>query len=315
MVLAAVACVTRARAAGIDSDSKAERALGEEKPARRGSTDEWFGVAPTESGSERVDPPLTEKELRELFPDLEVETTHSSPLKVSVGVLAPFQLYGLGLGTDMYVSSRLRVNAIVSFGMTLAHPYRRDWELNTYAEAGLGVVALRWNSHATVAWPDPRRLAQTTMPERHALVPSAHSIEVEAGVLSGHAVLFRCTADCMDPSSASTYDKAALQVTMPYAGLRYVYFRRATSRRAGISVAQRFQLAVHLVTRPFVQPDANLLGLSTDPIARYPLGFRLVSHLPLAGCTLSGICGGLDVGVGFLPSPASPYLTVGGTYF
>jgi len=309
--LGALSWAASARAAGIDSDSQAERAFADDEPKRDSLQERWFRATPQKTEAEAEVPVLTETELRKLFPDLQVQTRQSLPFKLFFGVIAPFQFYAVGIGSDTYVLPWLRLNALVSLGAMLAHPYRKEWEANFYGEAGIGIAALRWQSSTTITWPVPRLEGKPSGKELHALVPSAHAVEIEGGVMTGHAALFRCTADCApEAGSQSTYAKAAAQISMPYAGLRYVYFRRAWSAKASIAVAQRFQLAAQLVLRPFVQPARELVNLSTDTISRQALGFRVLSQLPLFGCAAWGGCAGLDVGAGLLPSPRDLFLTV-----
>jgi len=300
-------------AAGIDSDSQTERALANDEHRHSGSLGNWYKpVNPRHRAASDEAPALTEAQLRAVFPDLQVQTSPSIPFKVVLGIIAPFQLYAVGIGTDLYVLPRLRLNAIVTLGATLAHPYRKEWELNVYGEAGVGVAVLRWPSSTTVTWPVPRLESKpSTGNELKVDLPSSHSLEVEGGIISGHAVLFRCTADCApQPTSWSTYLKAARQVVMPYAGLRYVYFRRAWSARAHIGAKQQFQLAADVVFRPFVQPASDLVNLSADRIGRRQMGFRVMSQLPFFGCSYSGRCVGVEVGAGYLPSPADLFLTL-----
>jgi hypothetical protein len=311
--LTALTVATNAQGAGIDSDSQSERALADDKPTK-GSLADWYrGKSPEPQEDEAA--PLTEQELRALFPDLEVETTESTPFRMFLGTVAPFQLFGVGVGTDFYVWSRLRLSSSLILGAMAADPGRMDWEFNVYGEAGVGIAAFRWQSRKAITWPVPKLRSKPIEGELRAIVPSAHALEVEVGALSGHHMLYRCTGNCAaQESSEREYTKAALQVVMPYAGLRYVYFRRASSQRAHISVAQRFQLGVHAVLRPFVQPAADLVNEGTQKISRHKVGFRVVSQLPFGGCKPAGICEGLDLAIGWLPSPASFYLSATATF-
>ncbi len=310
-VLAVAAVPSGAQAAGIDSDSQAERALADDRPKTEPIVRAWSSPPPTDQESEDDTAALTEAELRRLFPDLQVKTSSSTPFKVLLGAFVPFQLIAIGVGTDVHVGERLRLSALVSLGTTIAHPYRREWETNVYAEVGLGMAALRWSSGTTSIWPVPKLEGKAPSGrELRVVLPSTHSFELEGGVMSGHAVLFRCTANCApEPSSDSTYVKAALQVAMPYAGIRYAYFRKASSASAHISVTQQFQLATHLIFRPFEQPSPDLWNFGVERVRRRDLGFRVLTRLPLFGCSASGRCVSIDLGAGLLPSPTELFLS------
>jgi hypothetical protein len=315
VVLAVLTCASGARASGIDSDSRAERALAEDKPKKDSLQTRWFNSKPAEPDPETEAPALTEAQHRALFPDLQVQTNASTPFKVSAGIIAPFQLFMVGLGADYYVLSRLRLNALASIGATFADPHGKHWEASFYAETGIGIAALRWQSSTTVTWPVPNREGQPSKAAGlRVIVPSSHSLEVEGGAMNGRAVLFRCTGNCVpQPNSDSTYAKASMQITMPYAGLRYVYFRRAWSASAHIGVKQRFQLAGDVIFPPFVRPAPDLVGVGPRRISRNRVGFRVMSQLPFLGCSAAGNCFGLDVGAGVLPVPAELFLTVSAT--
>jgi hypothetical protein len=74
-VCLSLTCVKAARAAGIDSDAQAERALAAEDKPQKGSLDSWDEPRPDQKQDDEAETALTEQELRALEPDLELETT------------------------------------------------------------------------------------------------------------------------------------------------------------------------------------------------------------------------------------------------
>jgi hypothetical protein len=88
-----------------------------------------------------LDPPLTTEELRTAHPDLQVRVTPPPALTVSLRSIYPFQLFGVGLGYDVYALPRLRVSALVSVGGSNA--VNDEWRVSFYGDVGLGIVVLR----------------------------------------------------------------------------------------------------------------------------------------------------------------------------
>jgi hypothetical protein len=139
---------------------------------------------------------------------------------------------------------------------------------------------------------------------RRAMMPLSHSLEVEAGILTGQMSLYDCAGPCdatfIVEESPNRLDT---QLAIPYFGVRYVYYRWARSMRAQFRTTQRFQVAVDALIRPFNQPPAGLANYQGDPIKRHPIGGRIAFRFPSIGCR--GVCVSMDLAVGYFPSPAA----------
>jgi hypothetical protein len=254
-----------------------------------------------------LEPVMTTDELRRAYPDLELRTNPGSTLSVSTGTLYPFQSIALTVATDIYVLPRLRLSSLVSAGFL--HTFKNDWQFNVYAEAGFGVVAARWQSQTVAQLPVVaarfHRQDATDGPIARAVVPSSHSLELEGGALTGRYALYRCTANCDAESDSQSREDASTQLVMPYAGLRYVYYRMARSQQAPFRSASRFQVAADLLVAPFNPPDPRLFSVLWDHHpSRHPVGGRVVFRLPAFKCALLGPCFGLDLTGGYLPTPS-----------
>lgn len=265
------------------------------------------------------EPPMTTAELLRAYPDLQLHATPVNHLSVLTGTIYPFQVFGVGLGSDLYFS-RVHVSAVATLGGALVVNDR--WAASYYGEFSVGVAVLRWvgptaaglplrphEYHAPPRTPVGRALLgdDRVQPLTRALVPSSHSLEVEAGLFSGHYSLYRCTANCNQDPRLGTRElqDASLQTTFVYAGLRYVYFRWAYSEEAHFRAYNGIQLALDAITNPSTPHDATVFN-SYDAHPSYtPIGFRTTIDIPAIRCEAQGrLCLGLNLMGGYLPSPA-----------
>jgi hypothetical protein len=227
-----------------------------------------------------LEPVMTTDELGRAYPDLELQTTPGTTLTVSTSTLYPFQSIALAIGTDVYALPRLRLSVFLSAGFLNAAS--DHWRFSVYAEAGVGVVVARWQSqiiaHLPVVAARFRRQDPTDGPMARAVVPSSHSLELEAGALTGYYDLYRCTANCDSEPSVRTREAAGKQLVIPYAGLRYVYYRLARSQQAPFRSTSRFQVATHVLVAPFNPPDPRLFRvLWNDHPSHHPVGGRIAA--------------------------------------
>lgn len=257
-------------------------------------------------------PIMTTDDLRRAYPDLELRATSGSTLTVGTSTLYPFQSIALGLGADVYPLPALRLSSFLSCGFTPT--LNEKWKFSLYGEAGVGVAVMRWQSRTVVELPVVaarlRREEPGNTPIARAIVPSSHALELEAGMLSGYYDLYRCTENCSAEPALRTRVAAGSQVLIPYAGLRYVYYRLARSKQAPFRAASRFQLAADVLTAAVNPPDPSLFSVfHNERPGRHPIGGRVVVRLPAFKCAILGPCLGLDLSGGFIPSPSDALVT------
>lgn len=140
--------------------------------------------------------------------------------------------------------------------------------------------------------------------------PRSHSLEVEAGILSGQYVLYECLADCLEPVGARRMRRAGSQLAVPFAGVRYVYFRWARSSKTPFRSTQRFQAAAQLLSRPINNPEAGLQDVRGRTIERGPVGGRLILQFPGVQRSPDSLALSADLTVGYLPSPSDAIVQV-----
>lgn len=278
-----------------------------------------------------AEPALTTAELRQRYPDLELRVIPPPTLTLLVPTaIYPFQTLGMGLGYDMYALPRLRLSAIVAIGGSIGGVNGR-WEFSAYGELGVGVTALRWPGQAVARLPGPAAikfrskrgtaerllLGEESPPEEsffHAIVPASHSLEVEAGAFSGHYALYRCTENCTGaPGASPTKESASMQVTLIFAGLRYVYYRSARAARPPLGSLASFEAAVDAISNPFLRPAPDVFNLSDHHPSHHPVGVRVKLRVPALQCSVGGSCLGVDLMGGYLPSPASAMFSINAT--
>ena len=257
--------------------------------------------------------PLTSAEMRQAYPDLEIDNTPHVKLGIFLGALVPFQVLGFGLSTDIYVAQPLRLSGFTSLGITPGLNNKPVW--NAYAEVGLGFVLAQWMRETTVKLPvrvvrpGLGRVSVSPATEdpvmRRGTLPVAHSLKLEAGMISGYYGLWRCTADCENPDfSERTLEGRATQLAVPFAGVRYVYYRWARSLETPFRSVQRFQFAADVVTRPINDPEPGLLNVRGKVIKQSPVGARFIFKLPGFQKDPNSLAASLDFTVGYFPSPS-----------
>lgn len=278
-----------------------------------------LAVAPSaadaeEQHEEEREPALTTEELRSAYPDLQLQATPPTALTISFTSIYPFQELGVALGADVYALPRLRLSGLFSAGAT--SDINDEWHGSFYAEAGIGVAMLRWSSEATVELPVPaarfRYQPEDDAPRLRAIVPSSHSLELEVGVLTGRYPFYRCTANCTSNADGTspTQRDAGLQETLPYAGLRYVYYRRASSEQAPFRSLSGVQVAVDALINASKPPDASLFNLYNDHPFHSPVGARIALRVPAVRCFKHGPCSGFNLMAGYLPNPSDALFSI-----
>jgi hypothetical protein len=266
---------------------------------------------PPEEDEEDLEPAQTIEQVRKSYPDLQVWRTQPTTLTVFSGAFYPFQAVALGLSVDAYLHDRFRLSGLVTGGFAYGLKNKTAW--SGYADSSIGVAVLRFASSTTVTLPIVaarfRQQEAGDGPVVRAVVPSSHSIEVQAGAFSGRYFLYRCLDDC-DAMREPTYEDASRYVTIPYFGVRYVYYRLARSEQAPFRSTSRFQLGVDVLTAPFGAPDAALFNGYNDHPAHSPVGARVTTHLPGLKCAILGPCLSIGLSVGYLPSPSDVLASV-----
>jgi hypothetical protein len=270
------------------------------------------------------EPTFTTEELRQRFPDLQLRNTHPPTLTFGLGSVYPFQAFALGVGFDVYALPRLRLSVVGSLGATPI--VNEKWRFSVYADVAVGVVLLRSSSqafaHLPMLSPRPRRSTRSTFerallgeeppPTIRAQVPSAHSLELAAGAFTGLYSLYRCTAHCdEDPVLVEhSNEDASLQTTFLYAGLRYVYYRWASSEQASFRSVGAFEAEVDALTNPFTPHAVDVFNIYEEHPAYNPVGVRVILRIPTIKCAAKGPCFGLDLMGGYLPSPADATFSI-----
>lgn len=326
-LIIAVSCVGQAQ----PQDDAALADVPHDKPRaanRPGSPRSYSGLsraqAATPEAEAEAEPTLTTGELRQHFRDLELTVARPPTLTVGLATIYPFEAFALALAFDVYVVPRLRLSLVANPG--LAPDINRKWRFSGYADAAIGLVLVSANSQTYASVPllskRPRRSKRSTFerlmlgeeppPTIRAQVPSSHSLELAAGAFSGRYPLYRCTAHCdEDPVVVEhTKEDASLQTTFLYAGLRYVYYRSASSKRAPFQSVGAFESGVDALTNPFTPHDENVFDIYDEHPSYNPVGVRVTLRLPAMTCGPKGPCLGLDLMGGYLPSPAGPTFAI-----
>lgn len=259
-----------------------------------------------------LQPVMSTAELRAGYPDLELRTVPGATVTVGISTIYPLQAIAFGVGTEFYLQDVVRVSSFLSCGLTPT--VNEQWQFSLFGELGLGVPILRRRSETVVELPIIAARLRRQEPEgpiARAVVPSGHSLEVEAGMLSGTYNLYRCTANCDGVSPLPTREPVGMRLWVPYAGLRYVYYRLARSEQAPFRSASRFQMAADVLVAPYDPPDPDLFNLYDEHPSNDRIGGRVVLKLPAITCTMLGPCFGIDMSGGYLPSPADVLVTFG----
>jgi hypothetical protein len=298
----------------VRAQPQADAALADD-PKRTDSLARWRTARATEEPPlTTAEPPLTTAELRDAYPDLELSATPHRRVGLFLGAVAPFQLIALGFSADVYFLPRFRVSSFVTGG---ALKNSQESRISMYAELGLGLVLGRWRRTTTIALPAPSsspstaRSYSTDTAVLHGTVPVSHSLEVELGAITGYYPLYRCVDGCITTASTRpTLERFdARQLLIPFAGLRYGYYRWARSRSVPFRSTQRFEVSADLLTRPVNNnPPPGLVDADARPIKRGTVGARVTLRLPAIQTSPTAPAIGLDVVAGYLPSPGDVIL-------
>lgn len=279
--------------------------------------------APAAPPAPDPEPTFTTAELQQRFPDLQLRVTHPPTFSLGLSSIYPFQAFALGLGFDVYALPRLRLSVATAAGATPI--VNEKWRFSLYADVAVGVVLLRSTNQTDASIPmlsaRPRRPTRSTFeramfgeeppPTIRAQVPTSHSLELAAGAFTGLYSLHRCTAHCDDPVLVEhTNEDASLQTTFLYAGLRYVYYRWASSERAPFRSVGAFEAEVDALTNPFTPHDSDVFNNYNQHPSYNPVGVRVTLRIPTIKCAAKGPCFGLDLMGGYLPSPADATFSI-----
>lgn len=264
-------------------------------------------------------PPMTTAELRRAYPDLQVRDVPPLTLGIYVNSVYPLQTFGLGVGLEVYALPRLRLSVMGAVGASQVA--NDEWSPSFYTEASMGVVLLRGTGRTVAELPssasrhfrskrtafDRFMLGEEQPPAElydHALVPTSHSLELEGGLFSGLYPLYRCTAQCDQDPTERTKADASRQVTLLFAGVRYVYYRWARSRLAPFRTLAGFEAAVDAIHNPVAPVDPQLFNLYNTHPSHDPIGVRVNLRFRGVKCTDDGPCVGFNLMGGYLPSPS-----------
>jgi hypothetical protein len=257
-------------------------------------------------------------ELSQVMPDLDLRL-RPPPFTIIPGLTAfiPFQGAGLGIRLEAFPIEWLRLEAVYSGGFGLG---REEPFFTNYAEALLGVRAFGAGSERAVEierepqaksvgrpWGRP---APSTDVELRVWLPSYHALFVEGGMLTGFVALDRCAFNCDNGvEEDDIVENADRQLFVPFAGLRYLYFIHARSKKKQeLSRAKMSQVYVHLLFGTINEPAQGSLWAEDGRTAtRAAVGARVGLEQPAcANDCISAVVEG-----GYLPSPGSLLLSAG----
>ncbi len=235
-----------------------------------------------------------------------------------LGAYYPFQLLGLGIGVTGYAGELVRLSGFASAGMNIAgDPRGSDLAFGGVMEASVGFRVLAGDGHIGTNVVGFQRLKRgEDQPATHHLfnarLPATHALLLEVGVLAGGIPRVRCTENCeQDDATLKSYAAVNPLLVYPEAGLRYVFFSSARSRKQP-NMNRRWDVEVffHAVLRPLGDTGIRALTLSGDRIQKSALGARGGFAVPLCGYH----CMTLNVMAGYLPAPDTATFTVGAEY-
>lgn len=261
-------------------------------------------------------PPLSLQQLRQEYSDLEVAATPQSGIGFFLGSVVPFQAFALGLNADLYALPRLRFSGFATLG--ISPTLNGESMISGYAEGSVGVAVLQSIRETSVNLPVPTpRLPVgpgAPVAKQRGMVPVSHSLELEIGALTGQYTLYECTDNCIDangfPTAVEdrTMQRAGSQLAIPFAGLRYVYYRWARSKNTPFRSIQRFQIAAHVLTRPFNDPAPGLQKTTGQVIKQQDVGGRVIFQFPGFQRSPDALAFSVDMTLGWLPSPSDAIL-------
>lgn len=313
---------SRAEDPNYDPDAEARaRAQNSEAPYGAERDESRIFTGQGEPVAEADDEPYLEgKTLRNQVGDI-VLVPWPPPARVTFALTAiyPYQAAGIGLGIEAYAAGVLRLSGFFSVGMTFdSTPASATIEpiFSTFGEASIGVRLLTLNGdiaeHVNVTDAKKDERAPTSRRLFNAWLPGTHAFLLEGGMLTGALPRVRCVADCEkeDPSQRS-YSRVNPQLFYPEAGLRYVFFSRASSlKQPGVDRLWQIEVFLHLVYRPFNDVRGIALSETGDHIPQSRFGGRGGFAFPVCGHG----CARLDLMAGYMPSPDTVIFSGGVSY-
>jgi hypothetical protein len=257
-------------------------------------------------------PPMPEAALRETIPDIVIQRAPPALLVAPfVGTRWPYQATSFGVDLDLRLWPWLRVGGGYALGLS-GSADRKELVVTNYAEAFMGLRILHGTGETTVNLPVKSDPPAQTGPVR-ALVPSDHALFLEGGIITGFVAAQRCLAKCdalpeswsTPPSSRATLQSDDHQVVLPFAGLRYVYFYSASSKRQTFRKRAFVQLFAHFIGQPLTAPTHDLFIGKGDRIERSRWGGRGGFDTPLCfgEAARTGRCPQIGLVVGANPFP------------
>jgi len=283
-------------------------------------------------------PRLGGSELRSEIPDLEIQRW-PPPFRGSVffGAHYPLQILGLGGELELYAPDWLRLNLIYSVGFATK---RRDFFVSHYTELLIGfrVLGLATGTEVDVLAPEPPTSdwgvtspytgrapleaptaaapgarpgragpGPTSRPTREvtlrAWLPSDHALFVELGGFTGPLFLERCVANCTPELDEGTFDSRIRQLVFPVAGLRYVYFAHATSKKTpAINRRMLVQAHAHLLGKAWNDWEAGTYYGELASARHGLFGGRVGVQVPTCS---SKRCASIGLVLGYLPTPGT----------
>jgi hypothetical protein len=243
------------------------------------------------------------EQLRAVVPDLVVKPWPPPPhLLFGFGSIYPLQMAGAGLGFEGYPADFLSLSIYYSAGFSSVGQHLT---FSSYGQARVGVRLFSFGGSyvRTVTSRSNAAGAPLGKPVFEAVLPAAHAVLLEAGVLSGSVPRLKCTANC---DSTSTLAVVNPQLFYPMAGLRYVFNTNASSERhPRVDRAWQLQLHADMLFEPLNDSKESLLWGwgELKHVHRGHFGGMGGVAVPVCG---NKFCFWLRVMGGYLPAPASP---------
>ncbi len=275
--------------------------------------------SPGENWRDPVEAPEPEPEpavvngaaLLEAIPDIALRPW-PPPTDISIlfGGHTRFQLVGGGVGISGFPVNWLRLSAFYGAGVAL------DLEGSFFSSYAEGIVSFKLFGVDSGSMKDvyDKEAGFFTRPRPKlvltARLPSHHGFLAEGGVFTGTVALQRCVANCELESEVLAQRKR--QLVYPFAGLRYIFYTEARSKKRPLveRVAEVHAFG-HVIARPL--NDWRPAGYYGRRQVNEPqnLGFRVGTVLPV--CRTPG-CFGAGISLGVLPSPRALMLdlSIGG---
>jgi len=264
------------------------------------------------SGTVPIDLPRYDGEaLQREVPDLVVQTWPPPTRYIfALGSHYPLQVMGIGFGMEIYPVKFLRVDAMLSPGLSGAAQFV-SFGLYAHLSVGLRLFGFEGSAMKTVTAPPKRRTPDEETPLFETSLPMAHAFLLELGMLTGNVARLKCTAYCVssnDPASPASYTDPTYALVnplllYPMAGVRYVASSFASSKKQpGIQRSFLVQVWAHLLYEPFNDSNEALLWGDHSKVEAQRFGGQGGVSFPLCvkKCVMLSFTGG------YLPGPAAP---------